>query len=593
MSASHDITRFLNYPTPKSHEVPFEAGPPAQNPVFKGATLNYLSYLVAAVPLVPWALWSNAGFSTLRKCKKLDGIDPRYDPTVVPLCQPGDEATATSTKTFESRPVPSSSAARFYSIKDFHDAYASGALTPLDVVEALLPLITRNAQTKDRSPATAFMESNVELIRKAAEASAQRWKSGKPLGILDGVPFGVKDDLSVKGYKRYIGTTHDYSEGGTKETSWCAKKVEEEGAILVGTLTMHELGMDTTNNNPNWGTPLNPYNNSYYTGGSSGGAASAVAHGLIPFAIGSDGGGSVRIPSCYCGLYGLKPSHSRVSVSPMPDAGKSVTVRGPLASSMADLEISYRVLAQPNPSSYPSSHFSAPRKHTGPRNKVLGIYKPWLDRADPIVQEACHSALQYLQSALGYRVIDITLPLLHQGQLAHAMTILAEGASSTTQSLYALTPPNRILMSVARQTPATDFLLAQRVRTMLMEHLAHLFHTHPGLVIVTPTTPNAGWPIEDGELTHGVTNGNQQVRNMEYVWLANFTGVPCIQFPVGYVQGVKGEGKVPVGLSGHGEWGSEDALIEFGFDGERFLHEGSGEGRVMPGGWVDVLKLRT
>jgi Asp-tRNA(Asn)/Glu-tRNA(Gln) amidotransferase A subunit family amidase len=87
------------------------------------------------------------------------------------------------------------------------------------------------------------MDSKVDLVRQAAEASTRRYKEGRPWGILDGVPFGVKDDLQVKGYKRYIGTTHDYSNGGEKETSWCAKALEKEGAVLVGTLTMHELGM--------------------------------------------------------------------------------------------------------------------------------------------------------------------------------------------------------------------------------------------------------------------------------------------------------------------------------------------------------------
>jgi Asp-tRNA(Asn)/Glu-tRNA(Gln) amidotransferase A subunit family amidase len=336
---------------------------------------------------------------------------------------------------------------------------------------------------------------------------------------------------------------------------------------------------------------LNPYNNSYYTGGSSGGVASVVGHGIVPFGIGSDGGGSVRIPSNYTGLYGLKPSHGRVSTAPMLGSMKSVVVRGPLASSMADLELSYRVLAQPDPSVFPSSHFSPPRAHTEPRNKVIGIYKPWFDRADPSVQEACQSALQYFQSECGYQVIDISIPLLQQGQLAHAMTILTEGVD-LTQSIWNLTPPNRILMSAARQTPTIDFLLAQRVRNALMEHLAHLFQKHPGLIIVTPTTPNAGWAIEDADLACGMSNANMTLRNMEYVWLANFTGIPCIQMPVGYVDGVKGKGKVPIGMSGQGEWGSEDALIEFGYDGEKWLHQGLKGGQPRPEGWVDVLNLK-
>ncbi|KAF1922919.1 amidase signature enzyme [Didymella exigua CBS 183.55] len=593
MSNSDTAARFLNYPTPIAREAPYTAPPPAKNPVVKGALLNYLGSLVAAVPGLPYLLWSNAGFSSLRNLKELNGIDPRYDPTVIPISESTDGTFSLPDHVNELRLKSAGAQERFYTVVDFHNAYRSGTHTPTEVVETLLPLIRRDVAQRSRH-STSFMPGPIELVRQAAEASTRRWKAGKPLGILDGVPFAVKDDLEVKGYKRYIGTSHDYTNGREyeAETSWCVKKVEEQGAVLVGKLNMHELGMDTTNNNPIWGTPLNPYHQQYYTGGSSGGAASAVAAGLVPFAIGSDGGGSVRIPSNYCGLYGLKTSHNRVSTAPMPNAGKSVTVRGPLASSMIDLELSYRVLAQPDPNSYPSAVFSPSQALTGPRNKVLGIYKPWFDRADPPVQEACHSALQYLQFELGYQVIDITIPLLHQGQLAHAMTILAEGAAGHQTSIYDLTPANRILMSVARQTPATDFLLAQRVRNIIMEHLAYLFKKHPGLIIVTPTTPNAGWPIEEADLAHGMTNANMQLKNMEYVWLANFTGIPCIQFPVGYVDGEKskGPGKVPIGLSGQGEWGSEDALIEFGFDGESWLHEGYAGGKLRPAEWVDVLK---
>jgi len=349
---------------------------------------------------------------------------------------------------------------------------------------------------------------------------------------------------------------------------------------------------DTTNNNPWWGTPLNPYNPSYYCGGSSGGPAYSVSSGLIPFALGSDGGGSVRIPSNYCGLYGLKPSHGRVSIAPLHNAGKSVTVYGPLASNMADLEVFYRVLAQPDPDQYVSNLFAAPRLLGQKRDKVLGICRPWFDRADPVVQEACQDALRWFTSELGYTIVDVSIPLLHEGQLAHAMTILAEGAAST-KSVANLTPANKVIMRVAQQTPATDFLLAQKLRHLLMQHLAHLYKQHPGLIIVTPTTPNAGWPIKDGELAYGMSDGNMQLRNMEYVWLANFTGVPCIQFPVGFVEGSggkeHGKGKVPVGLMGHGEWGCEDALVEFGFEGEKWLGEGYKGGRLRPEGWVDVL----
>jgi Asp-tRNA(Asn)/Glu-tRNA(Gln) amidotransferase A subunit family amidase len=271
-------------------------------------------------------------------------------------------------------------------------------------------------------------------------------------------------------------------------------------------------------------------------------------------------------------------------------SGNTTVVQGPLASNMSDLEISYRVLAQPDPSHPVSCQFSPPRPLTTPRTKLLGLCRPWFDRADPAVQEACHSALEFLVSELGYHIIDINIPFTHEGQLAHAMTILSEAATAQPTTT-GLSPANRVLLTVAQQTPARDFLLAQRLRNLLMQHLASLFTSYPGLIIVTPTTPTVGWPIGDGELAYGVTDGNRQVRTMEYVWLANFTGVPCLQFPVGYVEGVQGDGRVPVGIMGHGEWGSEDALIEFGFHGEKFVSEGLEGGRLRPKGWADVLKI--
>jgi Asp-tRNA(Asn)/Glu-tRNA(Gln) amidotransferase A subunit family amidase len=131
---------------------------------------------------------------------------------------------------------------RFYAIADFHDAYQTAKFTPTQVVEALLPLIRRDVQT--RSPhSTAFVDTKVEAVRAAAEASTRRWKEGKPLGVLDGVPFAIKDELDFEGYKRYCGTSHDYTEGRETQSSWCAEKIAEEGAVFIGKLSMHELGL--------------------------------------------------------------------------------------------------------------------------------------------------------------------------------------------------------------------------------------------------------------------------------------------------------------------------------------------------------------
>lgn len=178
----------------------------------------------------------------MRNCKEITSVEGRSDPTVIPIRQHGDELPQNHTNISSLvRAPPKDGKPRFYTIQDFHDAYKAGTITPTGVVEALLPIIRRDI--KERGPhSTAFTESKLDLVRAAAEASTQRWKAGKPLGILDGVPFAVKDDLNVAGYKTHYGTKEDYTDGQPVETSWCVKKVEEQGALLIGKLNMHELG---------------------------------------------------------------------------------------------------------------------------------------------------------------------------------------------------------------------------------------------------------------------------------------------------------------------------------------------------------------
>lgn len=481
---------------------------------------------------------------------------------------------------------------RYHSIAEYHALYLSGELTPLAVAESLLPLIRRDID-KASHHSIAFIDTHPEEVLEEARASTLRYKEGKPLGIYDGVPTAIKDESDVAGYRTTMGRkANDKMFPVSEETVWSIQKWREGGGIVLGKLNMHEVGADTTNNNPNWGTPRNPHNDQYYTGGSSGGAAYVVSSGLVPVALGADGGGSIRIPASFCGLYGLKPSHGRLE-----DTQSTVTVTGPLAANMSDLETAYRVMATPDPD-YPNSGLFLPPSVASPsRPKVIGIYKEWFDRADPAVHKLCTETVNYYKTKLGYEVVSIEIPYVPEAQLAHAVTILAEMAirgraksSDKSNWLAALTPANKILMAIGSQTPTTDYLLAQQLRNMLMQHLAFLYQKHPGLIIVTPTAPMAAWPIaSEGDLKHGASDGNSSVRCMEYVWLANFTGNPAISCPVGYVDPVKGKGRVPIGLMAMGEWGSEDSLIAWGKEAERWLNEEYAGGRQRPANWEDVV----
>ena len=300
--------------------------------------------------------------------------------------------------------------------------------------------------------------------------------------------------------------------------------------------------------------PLNPHNQGYYTGGSSGGSACSVAQGLCPIALGMDGGGSIRLPASFCGMYGLKTSHGRVSERAGPAKHwNSVGVAGPIASNVDDLALGYRVMAQPDlgaraSAPFPSSLVKDPVgvASQGGR-KFLGVYHDWVDRSDPAVLDMFNQSVDYLVKSQGYEVVQITIPFVPEGQKAHALTILSEIRGSVSQAdISKLTYANQLLLNVAgSHATAQDFLFAQRLRCLQMSHLQWLWEKYPGMLLVTPTTPCAGWKIKKpSDLTgYGVSDGDMSLRSMEYVFLANWTGNPAISCPMGYA-----EGDVPVGL---------------------------------------------
>ena len=514
------------------------------------STITYSIRRISRSTFLQGILWKLNKFDALKTLPELEHYTPRHDPTVAAIHSHDSEAADISGLTLA--PVRDNEFA-YYTGTDYTNAYSAGSSSPLKVVEALLPLIRRDTKPPGKH-SIGFLEVRPDLVTEAAKASTDRYKAGKPLSPLDGVPIAVKDEVDLKGYRRTLASNVDFT-NPLDETAWCVRKWEEAGAIIIGKTNMHEIGLDTSNNNPITGTPLNPHNPAYYTGGSSGGSAYAVAAGICPIALGADGGGSIRIPSSFCGIFGLKTTHGHVSASPTRhELGVSVGVIGPMASNIADLALAWRVMAQPCPSDPSSPLFPSPlltTSHSSPKQsrKILGICAPWLARADPDVRIHFDAALTHYQS-LGYTTVSIPLPFLPEGQKAHSITILSEmRAGLPTSTIAKLTYPHQLLLSVASGVAsAQDFLAAQKIRHCLMQHLAWLFATHgEDLLILTPTCPAAGWKVkQSGDVKvggYGVSDGDMTVRSMEFIWLANFAGVPAMSVPCGY-----SEDDVPVGL---------------------------------------------
>ncbi|KAF5013314.1 hypothetical protein FDECE_664 [Fusarium decemcellulare] len=573
------------------------------NPVLRGPFLIVAAFLMEWVRIIRETAWWNAGFASLRKIQThLVDYEPRYEPTIVPLPLSESEAEIRGERAQLSAMKRANTLSRspgtvrLYSVADYRTLYLSGELTPTDVVRAILPLIRRDGD-KPGKHSIAWREIKIDRIMKAAEESTLRYKNGQPLGPLDGIPSAVKDDYDYDGYATMLGSKKDYADEpvhGSSSTSWIVRKFDEAGVIILGKLHMHEFGLDTTGNNPIQGTPPNPFNQRYYTGGSSSGPGYAVASGIIPLALGSDGGGSIRIPASFCSLFGLKPTHARLTTWPGANHSPTCAVQGPLAIDMQTLVTAYEAIAEPHPSTQfpPLALQPSP-----PVTKVLGIYDAWFSRAKPGVQKLVRSLVDSLVKTHGYTVAPIEIPFTAEGQMAHALTVLTD-AATLLDDTAGITSANKILLALGRTTPATDYLLAQKLRGMLMQHLAYLWETYPGMLIITPTTACAGAPIRGGksELSYGVNDGNYTLESMEYVWLANFCGLPSLTVPAGYVVPEKSkgagevankdtQGMVPVGLMATGEWCSEDALLQFGFDAEA----ASLDRRCKPPIWEDII----
>lgn len=516
--------------------------------------------------------------------------------------------------------------------------YKSGTVTPLQIVEALLPLISR-AAAHPTEYSLAWLDIHEEQVLAAARASTKRWAAGQPLGLLDGVPFGVKSDCEVEGYVNTMGMQvnmrHGYFSQPAKATIWPVRKLEEAGAIMIGKMNQHEVGMDTTGCNPATGTPFNFYNKGYYPGGSSSGAGSALGAGLVPLCVGTDAGGSIRIPSATAGCVAIKPSHNRTTAM-----SSSMCIVGPMCANVADLTAAYRIMAQANPDDPVTGLFAPstkPETNSNTTNddkekankKYLGICRPWIDRATPQVREVFDQAIAYYTTPApegpGYEIVEIDLPLLQEGQTAHGAINLAEAADKAkarhrvmapTAHMHQqpkgrwtdlLAPANAITCSVGGQTTANDYMRFAQVRAVIMRHLAFLFEKYgPDFLVVSPVCPDAGYPRKGGDEWFGVTDGNRTLRSMTYVWLSNMSGCPSVTVPVGYVtpphlvagSGVEAPGKykkegtsgqLPVGLLAMGMWGEEERLLKWAQEGETYLRSQWPGGRKKPNLWVDVI----
>jgi len=275
--------------------------------------------------------------------------------------------------------------------------YRQGRASPQETCDAVLDRIERQD-----ARINAFVRVDREGARAAAADSTQRWHEGRPLGPLDGVPVSIKDLILTRGLPTLRGShTLDIDQPWDVDAPASAR-LREAGAVILGKTATPEYGCKGETNSPRSGITRNPWDLGKTAGGSSGGAAAAIAAGMGAIAIGTDGAGSVRIPASFCGNFGLKPSFGRIPAYPLSPFG-SVAHLGPLTRDVRDAAIAMNILKQPDARDWTALPPDPADYTQGLDDGVRGLriaYSPTLGYArnvDPQVAAAVHAAVQQLE----------------------------------------------------------------------------------------------------------------------------------------------------------------------------------------------------
>ena len=441
----------------------------------------------------------------------------------------------------------------YASIPDLTAAFRQKALSPVELLQAQLARIrAHNAEVN----AFAFLDEERALA--AARASEARWARGAPDGALDGVTISTKDNIPVAGYPSRRGSLTT-SDAPMKETAPIVARCLEQGAVLVGTTTMPEFAMGPVTHNALTGVTRNPWDTGTQAGGSSGGAAAAVAAGFCTLSIASDAGGSIRIPASLCGVVGFKPSAGRVPIYP-PSVAGGLSCNGPIALRVADaaLALNAATRADPrDPAALPPDgvdYVAAMRGGIQGWRVALSMTLGFARKLHPEVAETVRSAAGTLAS-LGAVVeerdpevedpIDTYLTLM-RGTVRYSLRAL------TPQQRAQLTPGARDILE-GPEVSLADYLGAQE-RCLSLARRMQAFHAGYDL-LVTPVTAWPAFPAERSYPAEFEPFPNRRAW-VPFASLFNLTGQPAITVPAGLTaQGL------PIGLHLVGRRGADAAVL--------------------------------
>lgn len=411
------------------------------------------------------------------------------------------------------------------------DGYRRGEFGPVAVTRAAL-----ERAEASRPEVNAFVRLFAEEALERAAASEERWRRGEPRGLLDGVPVTVKDILLLRGAPTLRGSRAVDPAGRWDEDAPSVARLREHGAVFLGKTTTPEFGWKGVTDSPLSGVTRNPHDLSRTAGGSSGGAAAAVALGAGPLALGTDGGGSVRIPAAFCGIFALKPTYGRVPLYPASAFGTLAHV-GPMTRDAADAALLMDVIGGPDSRDWSALAPAPGSFREGLDGGVRGLrvaYSPSLGgqvAVEPEVAAAVRRTVERL-AALGAYVEETDPDLTDPVDAFH--TLWFAGAARVVQHLTRerrelLDPGLREICGEGARRSALDYLAAVDVRMDLGRRMGLFHDTHD--LLVTPALPRTAF--EAGVEVPKGSGHRRWTGWTPFTYPFNLTQQPAASVPVG------------------------------------------------------------